>query len=96
VRFQCDERLPQPCVRFRGHRDQRWIVADDPQRGERRQRRDGGAPRLEFVHDDVARQQKPDFEFRVQRALSERRIAGAENDVLAKVPVELLLERLLP
>jgi hypothetical protein len=48
-----------------------------------------------FIHDDIARQQKTNRELGMQGAVGQHRVAGAKNDVLAEVAVQLCLERLL-
>lgn len=78
--------IPQRTLR---RLDELAIVPHDAQRRHRRHRRDNALIGSVFVHDDIAGKQEPDLELRVQRTIRQRRIAGTQDDVLAKRPIEL-------
>ena len=85
----------QALVGLAGNSLQFDVLADDAERCHGCHRGHRASAGFGFVHDHVARQQQPNLQFRMQCPICERRIACAEDDVFAKLPIELLFESLL-
>ena len=80
----------QSLVGFTGNVLQFYVLSDDAESCDGRHRGHRAVAGFGFVHDHVARQEKSNLQFRLERPIRERRIASTQNDVLAKLSIELL------